>query len=99
MGAWGACLLWIARNVSRRGRGALEEECSRTRRQKVLETRIVRGFDILAEGHARGERKKKREKRKRKRKRKGERISSALVRAFRRLDERMKKIEFVFLSW
>ena len=62
MGAWGACLLWIARNVSRRGRGALEEECSRTRRQKVLETRIVRGFDILAEGHARGERKKKERK-------------------------------------
>lgn len=70
-----------------------------TEGEKVLETRIVRGFDILAEGHARGERKKKREKRKRKRKRKGERISSALVRAFRRLDERMKKIGFVFLSW
>lgn len=81
MGAWGARLLWIARNVSRGV--ALEEECSRTRRQKVLETRIVRGFDILAEGHELKEKEKE--------KKKGERISSALVRASRRLDERMKK--------
>lgn len=81
MGAWGARLLWIARNVSRGV--ALEEECSRTRRQKMLETRIVRGFDILAEGHELKEKEKE--------KKKGERISSALVRAFRRLDERMKK--------
>lgn len=62
---------------------ALEEECSRTRRQKVLETRIVRGFDILAEGHELKEKEKE--------KKKGERISSALVRASRTLDERMKK--------
>lgn len=81
MGAWGARLLWIARNVSRGV--ALEEECSRTRRQKVLETRIVRGFDILAEGHELKEKEKE--------KKKGERISSAFVRASRTLDERMKK--------
>lgn len=81
MGAWGACLLWIARNVSRRGRGALEEECSRTRRQKVLETRIVRGFDILAEGHARGERKKK----ERKGKEKEEKEEGGRASEFRRL--------------
>lgn len=81
MGAWGARLLWIARNVSRGV--ALEEECSRTRRQKVLETRIVRGFDILAEGHELKEKEKE--------KKKGERISSALVRASRRLDERITK--------
>lgn len=50
-------------------------------------------FDILAEGHGRGEGKKK-EKEKEK---KSERISSALVRASRRLDEKKNRIRLPWL--
>lgn len=90
-GAWGACLLWIARNVSRWGGHSRKNAAEPERRQKVLETRIVRH---PCRRTREGWRKKRKEKEKRKRASEFRRLSFALLEGSMK-----KKIGFAFLGW